>query len=1037
MTLLPIVDRELRTAARRPRTYYGRMVTAACTVVLAGILLPTLTAQFTVSQGKSLFSVLAAVTFGYCLLIGTRATADCVSSEKREGTLGLLFLTDLRGYDVVLGKLVSSALTAFYGLLAMVPVLALALLLGGVTLSEVGAMALLFANTLFFSASSGVLVSTLSRNDRRAVFATACLIGGVCVLPYAAGIGYAIWLDHLGRAPNSLFEVAALLSPSPVFAYQLLLSNPIRANYSAFYVSILSTQLTAWLFLGMASVAIPHLCRERPPGKKGLRWVEFRAWWSYGSRRRRAAFRRQSLDRNAFYWLAARDRIKAYYVWFFVAAIAGIWGCSAWALHSYVFDWDLSFWLLLLFFLFLKVWFVSEVCSRLVEDRANGSFELLLSSPLDLRQIAHGQSLALWRQFGKPVLVLLTLTGFLLWSAQQSWHDQVSRNEVSLLFLCLMVFLVADLVTLKWVGMWQAINSNQISRAMGTTLGQIILLPAAIFAFTYVALWLTSLATGFDLQKENAAGKACLLYLLIGLANHLFFGVRARWNFLHRFREAATQRYASRSSSLAPFRSIFRSLRDQVRFSRSKVAHPDATAPRWTRWIVRTPVVLALLALLVFAFWKRQQHRQVESELEGIRQQGQPVTIAALRSWLPAVRDADNAGLILSKALPYVLAANRPPTLKIGSKSVNWPGRAAALPSDFVESIDTFLQAHETALHLLHSAAARTNSRFPLDWAGPRQTYLPNIQLARLQHAPPLVELEGLAAIEARDTPRALASIRTLTGLGRAFAQEPFVATQYCRRLALEAATHLTERLLNRQALSNAELQSLSEAFLEAESAAGPVLGRMFVALRCLGIEEMRELDPRLGRPVTSPWQGLLLDLGNWASHLAGVSDRRLLQFIKASEDFFANANQIGKNDAGLLASLDRAAMIDDNNGSFGTGIRKFWFRLMEEQLVLVERLRVARVGLAIEQYRSAHQGQLPETLEDLSPAPLPQLPVDLFAPNQKLRYLPRAKGFTVYSVGPDRQDDGGLEGARLFDNSAKSVRRGLDLTFSVDRKEQ
>ena len=44
----------------------------------------------------------------YCLLSGVWFTADCLSEEKREGTLGLLFLTDLKGYDVVFGKLVAT-----------------------------------------------------------------------------------------------------------------------------------------------------------------------------------------------------------------------------------------------------------------------------------------------------------------------------------------------------------------------------------------------------------------------------------------------------------------------------------------------------------------------------------------------------------------------------------------------------------------------------------------------------------------------------------------------------------------------------------------------------------------------------------------------------------------------------------------------------------------------------------------------------------------------------------------------------------------
>ena len=61
-----------------------------------------------------------------------------MSEEKREGTLGLLFLTDLKGYDVVAGKLVANSLNGFYALMAILPVVALALLMGGLTGMQVG-----------------------------------------------------------------------------------------------------------------------------------------------------------------------------------------------------------------------------------------------------------------------------------------------------------------------------------------------------------------------------------------------------------------------------------------------------------------------------------------------------------------------------------------------------------------------------------------------------------------------------------------------------------------------------------------------------------------------------------------------------------------------------------------------------------------------------------------------------------------------------------------------------------------------------------
>jgi ABC-type transport system involved in multi-copper enzyme maturation permease subunit len=100
----------------------------------------------------------------YCLFSGVWSTADCLSEEKREGTLGLLFLTDLKGYDVVFGKLVATSLNGFYALLAVVPILALPLLLGGITGGEFARMALVVVNTLFFSLALGICVSAVCRS---------------------------------------------------------------------------------------------------------------------------------------------------------------------------------------------------------------------------------------------------------------------------------------------------------------------------------------------------------------------------------------------------------------------------------------------------------------------------------------------------------------------------------------------------------------------------------------------------------------------------------------------------------------------------------------------------------------------------------------------------------------------------------------------------------------------------------------------------------------------------------------------------------
>src|ERR1051325_6682289 len=119
MIFLPIVHRELRVASRRSGTYWYRFQAALAALLPTGFLLvgpvPFASAA---EMGRETFYVLAFMAFFWVMLAAVRLTADCLSSEKRAGTLGFLFLTDLKPYDVVLGKLAASSLNAVFGLLA-------------------------------------------------------------------------------------------------------------------------------------------------------------------------------------------------------------------------------------------------------------------------------------------------------------------------------------------------------------------------------------------------------------------------------------------------------------------------------------------------------------------------------------------------------------------------------------------------------------------------------------------------------------------------------------------------------------------------------------------------------------------------------------------------------------------------------------------------------------------------------------------------------------------------------------------------------
>src|SRR5882724_4432842 len=107
--LPPIVERELRVAARRGGTYWGRVSSALAGVVVAGWSIAGLGAlALTPQAGRNVFRVLALVAAFMLVNRILHLTAEAFAREKREDTLGLLFLTPLKPRDLVFGKLASS-----------------------------------------------------------------------------------------------------------------------------------------------------------------------------------------------------------------------------------------------------------------------------------------------------------------------------------------------------------------------------------------------------------------------------------------------------------------------------------------------------------------------------------------------------------------------------------------------------------------------------------------------------------------------------------------------------------------------------------------------------------------------------------------------------------------------------------------------------------------------------------------------------------------------------------------------------------------
>ncbi len=538
MTFLPIVTRELRVASRKRGTYWVRTGAALALIVLGTWIFLVMRTEPTSQRAQAIFGILTGTAVVYALLSGLRDTADCLSWEKREGTMGLLFLTDLKGYDVVLGKLVANSLNAFYSVAAVLPMLAIPLLMGGVTFGEFGRTALVAVNSLFLSLSAGICLSSMSRSVQKSVSGTLLVLLVLTAVFPAAGALLAV-----ARAPGPPNVEAAFLLPSPGFAYFAAWDVNYNRLNEAFWWSLGITHALSWIFLAIASFVAPRSWQDRPAGVRRLKWRERWKFWAHGNLVERLSFRKRLLDTNAFFWLSARDRLRPAYVWFVLGLLGVGWLYGLTRLHR---DWlNIGVYIAtgVILNIVLKAWFATEVGRQLAEDRKRGALELLLSTPLTVQDILRGQWLALQRQFLAPMVVVLMVGLIFMIQPTHEFSDSSDGADTYRFFwLGGMFMFVADLMALFWVGTWQALTAKNPNRAPSASVAQILIAPGILWAGMSMLIALT-----FDHRGEPPGPSFFLgLWFVLGLLADLGFGLSARQKLLAEFRLVASQRFTPR-----------------------------------------------------------------------------------------------------------------------------------------------------------------------------------------------------------------------------------------------------------------------------------------------------------------------------------------------------------------------------------------------------------------------------------------------------------------------------------------------------------
>ncbi len=470
MVVLPIVARELRVASRRKGVYHLRLAAGLLTLALGSYFLflgDNIAA--TVPAGRILFLILS-VLLAIGALAAAHETYDSISAEKREGTIGFLFLTELFPHDIVLGKLCAGALPSFYAMLATFPLLAAAAMMGGVTGGEVWRMCLALLNLFFFAQSAALLASSIFR-----LRAAAGLAAFLVVAFFTAGLG----------AWSSVAASSLLRFSNPAYDFLLALGASKPAAARGFWLSFATVNVIAWVFLALASLALPRLWFERPAQEQPFLALT-RPTASVG-------------DQRPFTWLAHRTSGNSGRVWpgFTIAASLALLALTA-QRHAAP--------LVLLLAVMaphavLKLWIAAASSRATEEHRRNGLFELLIGcTPLTGADVLEGQRSSLLRLFLGPAIALFVLDIILA--------NMAPYQGVAACLVGAALQLPLDLAALAWTSMWFAVSQSKPRRAAATACILVCVIPTVFL----------SVPLGVALNQGAGAASSALVWVVVGWA---------------------------------------------------------------------------------------------------------------------------------------------------------------------------------------------------------------------------------------------------------------------------------------------------------------------------------------------------------------------------------------------------------------------------------------------------------------------------------------------------------------------------------------
>jgi len=507
MKTIPVLLRELRSETRRPFTYWLRVLGAAMAMAAAFLMSTDLTAA-SPAAGAGIFAAVNTAIFVAIWTLVPLLTADCLSRERREGTLGLLLLTPLTPVTVVVAKSLVQMLRAWSLILAVLPVFALAFLLGGVGWFAVLNATCLNLASVSLALSAGLLISSRAKSWHRAAVAAVIVSWFIAMSfaqVYTMGIAVQVLLPlgFLDAMPHWQEWIRAGMPLLTGFggawtnwaAFLPPTSLPLYLGVS--FQFLILAQLVLWGAIRFAALQITRAKAERPWPRPWLylRNLFFQPLFFRDLLRERQMLR---LHGNPIGWLQGRTTIARLVKWGWCLALVLVEAVSMATLPSHEFA---RLQPILTFALAVGICLSSGSSFR--EERDSGALELILVSPLTETQIIRGRLRGLYAQFlpAAGVLGFFLLFPFIL---SGSMPLQPARYDGQLLRSGLLV-LSSAWACLPPIGLLYSVRCPNLGVAWGQTVAVGLLFP-----------WLIALVLGFVLETHYASNDVIAIFPAMG-----------------------------------------------------------------------------------------------------------------------------------------------------------------------------------------------------------------------------------------------------------------------------------------------------------------------------------------------------------------------------------------------------------------------------------------------------------------------------------------------------------------------------------------